>query len=64
MISSIEYLLNKNLFESSAAADNAGANSSLYYGIIFSFLLWCFLLIRNIGEKGEAAFWGDFLGAV
>lgn len=35
MISSIEYLLNRNLFESSAAADNAGANSSLYYYFFF-----------------------------
>lgn len=72
MISSIEYLLNKNLFESSAA-DNAVAKSGFYYDIFFFFLLWCFFSCQKNGEKKERKeewggcvfFWeGDFLVAV
>lgn len=55
MISSIEYLLNKNLFESSAAADNAVANSGFYYYIFFFFFFTVVLFFSS--EK-----WGEKKG--
>lgn len=51
MNSSIEYLLNKNLFESSAAADNAVANSGFIIISFFFFYCGAFFSSEKWGEK-------------
>lgn len=61
MISSIEYLLNKNILESSAA-DHAVAKSGFYYDIFF-FNCGAFFLVRKKERKEEVGgrsfiFWG------
>lgn len=61
MISSVEYLLNKNLCES-AAADNTVANSCFYYSV---YIFDCGAFFSSEGwrvKKGRT--WGDFLVAV